>query len=114
MCLSSTKQGFLLLEAFNRAKDEGLHWSELVEQMKSISTDTFGVDDYVGMPRGLVEVLRAAKDSDQIEPLKEGGGWRLTANGASNLDFLRTRYIDPYLSSQLAVPSAASAQQVPQ
>jgi hypothetical protein len=91
MCLDTTKQGYVLLGALERAGDKSLDWTQLLERMAEVSKSKFGSEDYVFLPSPLRRIIDKSKIAGEIA-LKDGG-WILTDRGRSNLEFITRKFV---------------------
>ena len=91
MCLDTTKQGYVLLDALKGAGDKGLDWKHLLQRMAEISQRKFGSDDYVFLPSPLRKIIEKSNFAGEIM-LKEEG-WALTDRGRNNLEFISQRFV---------------------
>lgn len=98
MCLETTKQGYVILSAFNQAGAAGLTWNDMMEKMEEISCKVFTSNRYVNGPWPLMASLDNLIDSDGIST-NEDGLWAITERGKKDFRIIRDRYVKPEFSA---------------
>ena len=97
MALDRTKQGYVMLKAFERAEDETLGFVELLQGMKDLSREIFGTEEFATSPRPLMTVIKESRECGSIRFVPEG--YRLTDEGRWAMRYLESNYIKPAVAA---------------
>lgn len=100
MCLETTKQGYVILAAFDEAGKKGLTFESLIKNMARISQKVFKTDSYAHGPLPLRSNINGMLEAEELL-VGENGRLIISPRGKRNFEIFRDEYVAPEFAAAL-------------